>query len=122
MILGTAGAIKNTADFWDNQPVMVINSDIFTDIDLRKVYDFHLSHNHQATLVLHDCAEFNNVLVDKNDFITGILDQGKEAKVGQTRKLAFTGIQVLDPEVLRLIPDGVFSSSVNVYRKLILSR
>lgn len=121
VILGTAGAIKNTADFWDNQPVMVINSDIFTDIDLRKVYDFHLSHNHQATLVLHDCAEFNNVLVDKNDFITGILDQGKEAKVGQTRKLAFTGIQVLDPEVLRLIPDGVFSSSVNVYRKLILS-
>jgi len=121
VILGTAGAIKNAADFWDNQPVMVINSDIFTDIDLRKVYDFHLSHNYQATLVLYDCAEFNNVLVDKNDFITGILDQGKEAKVGQTRKLTFTGIQVLDPEVLGLIPDGVFSSSVNIYKKLILS-
>ena len=121
VILGTAGAIKNAADFWDNQPVMVINSDIFTDIDLWKVYDFHLSHNHQATLVLHDCAEFNNVLVDKNDFITGILDQGKEAKVGQTRKLAFTGIQVLDPEILGLIPDRTFSDSIGVYRKLILS-
>ena len=121
VILGTAGAIKNAAYFWDTQPFMVINSDIVTDINLRKVYDFHLSHNHQATLVLHDCAEFNNVWVDKNDFITSIRDQGKEAKVGQTRKLAFTGIQVLDPGILELIPDRTFSGSVDVYKKLILS-
>lgn len=121
VILGTAGAIKNAVDFWDTQPFIVINSDIVTDIDLRKVYDFHLSHNHQATLVLHDCAEFNNVWVDKNDFITGFRDQGKEAKPDHTRKLTFTGIQVLDPEILGLIPDRVFSSSIDVYRKLILS-
>ncbi|MCK4467195.1 MAG: NTP transferase domain-containing protein, partial [Desulfobacterales bacterium] len=121
VILGTAGAIKNAAYFWDTQPFMVVNSDIVTDIDLRKVYDFHLSHNHHATLVLHDCAEFNNVLVDKNNFITGFQDQEKEAKAGRTRKLAFTGIQVLDPEILELIPGRIFSSSVGVYRKLILS-
>ncbi len=121
VILGTAGAIKNAAYFWDTQPFMVVNSDIVTDIDLRKVYDFHLSHNNHATLVLHDCAEFNNVLVDKKDFITGFQDQGKEAKAGRTRKLAFTGIQVLDPEILELIPDRIFSSSIGVYRKLILS-
>ena len=121
VILGTAGAIKNAAYFWDTQPFMVINSDIFTDIDLRKVYDFHLSHNHHATLVLHDCAEFNNVWVDKNDFITGFQDQGKEARPDHTRKLAFTGIQVLDPEILELIPDRIFSGSIGVYRKLILS-
>ena len=121
VILGTAGAIKNAAYFWDTQPFMVINSDIVTDIDLRKVYDFHLSHNHHATLVLHDCAEFNNVLVDKKDFITGFQDQGKEASSDHIRKLAFTGIQVLDPEILEFIPDRIFSGSVGVYRKLILS-
>jgi len=121
VILGTAGAIKNAADFWDNQPFMVINSDIVTDIDLRKVYDFHLSHNHQVTLVLHDCAEFNNVRVDKNNFITGIEAQGKETNLDYARKLTFTGIQVLDPEILEFIPDGIFSGSVGVYRKLILS-
>ena len=31
-ILGTGGAIKNVADFWDDNPFMVINSDIITDI------------------------------------------------------------------------------------------
>ncbi|OQX08058.1 MAG: aminoglycoside phosphotransferase, partial [Desulfobacteraceae bacterium IS3] len=41
-ILGTGGAIKNAADFLDNCPFMVINSDIYTDIDFLKVYDFHL--------------------------------------------------------------------------------
>ena len=121
VILGTAGAIKNAAYFWDTQPFMVINSDIVTDIDLRKVYDFHLSHNNHATLVLHDCAEFNNVLVDKKDFITDFQDQEKKASPDHTRKLAFTGIQVLDPETLELIPDKIFSGSVDVYKKLILS-
>ncbi|MDI6687890.1 MAG: sugar phosphate nucleotidyltransferase [Desulfobacterales bacterium] len=121
VILGTAGAIKNAADFWDNQPFMVINSDIVTDIDLREVYDFHLRHNHQATLVLNDCAEFNNVRIDKNNFITGIAAQGKEANLDYARELTFTGIQVLDPEILEFIPDGIFSCSIDVYRKLILS-
>ena len=31
-ILGTGGAIQNVADFWDNQPFMVINADIVADV------------------------------------------------------------------------------------------
>ena len=53
-ILGTGGAIKNVADFWDDRPFMVINSDILTDIDLLEVYNFHLSHKYTATLVFYD--------------------------------------------------------------------
>ena len=65
LILGTGGAIKNVADFWDDQPFMVINSDILTDIDLRDVYEFHLNHKYPATLVMHDYKEFNNVLISR---------------------------------------------------------
>jgi len=43
-ILGTGGAIKNVADFWDDQPFMVINADIVADIDLKEVYHAHCSH------------------------------------------------------------------------------
>ena len=68
-ILGTGGAIKNVADFWEDRPFMVINSDIITDIEFKKVYDFHLNHTHPATLVLHDDPEFNTVVVDRNGFI-----------------------------------------------------
>lgn len=131
-ILGTGGAIKNVADFWDNKPFMVINSDIVTDIDLEKVYDFHLNHHHPVTLVMHDDPEFNTVSIDHNGFITDFHEQvpsrtlpsspTSATKIQRSKKakmLTFTGIQVLDPEVLELIPDSVFSSSIDLYRKLI---
>ena len=37
-ILGTGGGIKNVEDFWDDDPFLVVNGDIFTDIDLERVY------------------------------------------------------------------------------------
>lgn len=128
-ILGTGGAIKNVADFWDDNPFMVINSDIVTDINLKKVYDFHLNHKHPATLVLHDYPRFNTVSINKNGFITYFHETtplpshpssgSNFYRPGETGKLTFTGIQVLDPQVLELIPDNIFSSSIDIYRELI---
>jgi aminoglycoside/choline kinase family phosphotransferase/dTDP-glucose pyrophosphorylase len=128
-ILGTGGAIKNVADFWDDHPFMVINSDIFTDIDLKKVYDFHLNHSYPVTLVLHDAPPFNSVSINKDGFVTKfhnsttlpshLASDSNIYRSGETRKLTFTGIQVMDPQVLELIPDNIFSSSIDIYRQLI---
>jgi len=128
-ILGTGGAIKNVADFWDDHPFMVINSDIVTDIDLKKVYEFHLNHNYPVTLVLHDDPRFNTVSVNKDGFITEFHDStplpsppasGPNIhRFGESEKLTFTGIQVLDPQVLERIPDNIFSNSIDIYRELI---
>ena len=119
VILGTGGAVKNVADFWDDNPFMVINSDIVTDIDLKKVYAFHLNHSCLATMVLHDYSEFNTISVSEDNFITGINEPEIKSASGYTKKLAFTGIQVLDPEVLGSIPDNIFSSSIDAYRNLL---
>ena len=37
-ILGTGGGIKNTEDFWNEEPFIVVNGDTLTDIDIKKVY------------------------------------------------------------------------------------
>ncbi len=121
-ILGTGGAIKNLGDFWDQQPFMVINSDIFTNIDLRLVYDFHQAHPYPATLVMHDWATFNNVTVTKGGMICAFNQGPPDAQEQGTVRLAFTGIQVLDPEVLDYIPAHVFYSSIDAYRQLIENR
>ncbi|MCP4369987.1 MAG: phosphotransferase [Deltaproteobacteria bacterium] len=116
VILGTGGGIKNVIDFFDNHPFMVVNSDIVTDIDLRKVYDYHLNHRHPVTLVLYDNHRFNSVSFNKNGFITNF---EKEPSIPSSSILTFTGIQVLDPVVFDFIPANVFSSIIDAYKKII---
>jgi len=118
-ILGTGGAIKNVSDFWDDKPFMVINSDIFTDVSLKSVYDFHLQHPYPATLVLCDDPEFNTVRVDPDGFVVAFENRNGRSLPQQNNALTFTGIQVLDPEVLALIPPGCYSSSIAAYAKLL---
>ena len=116
VILGTGGGIKNVIDFFDDQPFMVVNSDIVTDIDLRKVYDYHLNHKYPVTLVLYDNHTFNSVSFNKNGFITNF---EKESSIPSSAMLTFTGIQVINPEVFDFIPDNVFSSIIDAYKKMI---
>jgi aminoglycoside/choline kinase family phosphotransferase/dTDP-glucose pyrophosphorylase len=119
-IMGTGGAIRNLAAFWDVAPFMVINCDILTDIDLRAVYDFHCSHTLPATLVLTNAPEFNTVSVDRNNRISGfdVKNNGSDT----LQPLTFTGIQVLDPEIIEWIPDKPFVHSIDVYRHLIAAK
>lgn len=131
-ILGTGGAIKNVADFWNNTPFMVINSDIVTDIDFKGVYEFHLNHRHPATLVLHNDPEFNTVALNEDGFIQDFDERSSitdpsDSPINGSRlfesekyeRLTFTGIQVLNPELLELIPDNVFFSIIDCYKKLL---
>ena len=45
-------------------------------------------------------------------------DQSKNSGFEDTGKLTLTGIQVLNPEILSLIPDNAYYSIVDVYRTL----
>jgi aminoglycoside/choline kinase family phosphotransferase/dTDP-glucose pyrophosphorylase len=133
-ILGTGGAIKNIEDFWDDKPFLVVNGDIFTNIDFGEVYRFHLNHKHPVTLVLHDYPQFNHVWVDSTNHISGFghtapcppvaLDStrgaaGRMADAANGRQLAFTGIHVLDPQVLSFIPNETFYNIIHAYCEMI---
>jgi len=118
-ILGTGGAIKNVADFWDRQPFMVINADIVADIDLSEVYRTHCRQHPPATLVLCDDPVFNSVAVEKNKWIKGFRDRGQIAQQPAERLLTFTGIQVLEPRVLDYIPENRAFSSIDAYKKIL---
>ena len=118
-ILGTGGAIKNGSDFWDDRPFFVINGDIITDIDLKTVYDTHCGHDHPATLVLYDDPQFNTVTVDPDDFITDFKRSATPSLNKDDRQLTFTGIQVIDPDVMMLIPAKKFASSIDAYALLL---
>lgn len=117
-ILGTGGAIRNISDFWENDSLLVINADIVSDIDLAEVYGFHNTHPHPVTMVMHDYEQFNGVHVDTKDFITGF--RGKQCTQGN-RKLAFTGIHVLDRRVLDFLPPHGPAHIIDTYQRMIES-
>lgn len=126
VILGTGGAIRNIADWLDSRPFFVINSDVVTDLDLMGLYEFHLRHAHPATLVMHSHEAFNSVAVDAAGMIRNFYPgetADEQAVDGQTagghNRLAFTGIQVLDPGVIEAIPEKGAASSIDVYQSLL---
>jgi aminoglycoside/choline kinase family phosphotransferase/choline kinase len=118
-ILGTGGAIKNVADFWDNQPFMVVNADIVADIDLAEVYQAHCRHHPPATLVLCDDPAFNSVAVKQNKWISGFYDRADDSRQPPDDLLTFTGIQVLEPQILDYIPGNSFYSSIDAFKKIL---
>ncbi len=109
-ILGTGGAIKKVQDFWDQRPFLLFNVDVLTNIDLKAAWEAHLKTGAMATLVVHDHPRFNMVKVDDDLWIKGFHQSPKPGL------LAFTGIHVIDPRLLDLIPPNRFCSIIECYR------
>ncbi len=118
-ILGTGGGIKNSEDLFGENPFLVINSDIITDINLKTVYDFHMGHNYPVTLALCDHPEFNKVSLNKKKFIIAFRRKIPGNCSSPNKELAFTGIHIIDPEIFNLIPQNKFSDIIDIYIEML---
>ena len=114
-ILGTGGAIKNLSDFWDDDPFMVVNSDILFDTDLEAFRRYHLKGCSLATLMLCDHQMFNQVCVGPDNRISGF-EPGALPLEQKMKMLAFTGIQIIHPDLLDFIPVNRFASIIDAYK------
>jgi mannose-1-phosphate guanylyltransferase len=113
VLLGTGGGIRNVADFWDDRPFVVMNGDILSAIDLQRVVRSHHRGGAVATLVLTDEPRFNQVQVGPDGRILRFKNAPPDSS------LAFTGIQVLSPEVLDVIAPQKACSIIQSYERLI---
>jgi len=118
-ILGTGGAIKNISDFWQQGPLLIVNGDIVTDIDFHQVYQFHTSHCHPITMVMHDYPDFNGVSVNQKKFITEFGRVGQPTKTPLEKRLAYTCIQIVDHHILKMIPANTSCSIIDIYKKFL---
>ncbi len=112
MILGTGGGLRLALQYFRDEPVLVTNGDIYHTIDYREVYESHILKMVPITMVMHDYPRFNKVII-KNDRVAGF-DGGERGF-----RLAFTGLQVVNPEYLEQIPLGQTWSIIDFYRQLI---
>ena len=104
--LGTAGSVKNAQAHLD-EPFIVISGDALTDIDLARALQFHQDRKALATIVLTavpDPLEYGVVITSPEGAVQRFLEKPSWGEVFSDQ--VNTGIYVLDPQVLSLIPAG----------------
>ncbi len=102
---GTAGAVKAAAKYLKER-FLIISGDLLTDFDLTQVLNFHQSKKALATITLtsvKDPLQFGVVIADKKGRIVKFLEKPGWGEVFSDT--INTGIYVVEPEVLELIPE-----------------
>jgi len=108
-LLGTAGGVRGCADFFGDEPFLVISGDALTDIDLGALVARHRQSGGIATLAVKqvaDTREFGVVLHDREGRITGF--QEKPAPEEALSDLGNCGIYVFDPRIFEYFPERPF--------------
>ena len=107
--LGTAGAVKNAERFLYDS-FIVLNGDIFTDIDLNRMMQLHRENKAIASLALtpaEDPTIYGVVETDTQGRVRRFVEKPSRDKV--TTNMINAGIYILEPDTLSYIAPGTFS-------------
>jgi len=108
-LLGTAGGVRACAEFFGDEPFLVISGDALTDIDLTAFAARHREAGGIATLAVKrvaDTREYGVVLHDRDGRITGF--QEKPAPEEALSDLGNCGIYMFDPRIFDYFPETPF--------------
>jgi mannose-1-phosphate guanylyltransferase len=102
--LGTAGAVKNAARYLD-EAFLMLNGDIFTDLDITTMKDFHRRKKAKATIAttpVDDPTAYGLIETDVEGRITRFLEKPSLEEV--TTNMINAGTYILEPDILAQIP------------------
>ena len=109
-LLGTAGGVRNVADFFGDDPVVVVSGDALTDTDLNALVERHRSAGGIATLTVKkvpDTREYGVVIHDSEGRIEGF--QEKPDPADALSDVGNCGIYCFSPEIFEYFPDRPFA-------------
>ena len=105
--LGTAGGVKNCADFIGGEDVLVISGDAACDFDLAALWRAHRESGAAVTVALRRTSEplrYGLAVTDERGRIRSFIEKPDWPHV--VTDLVNTGIYVLSPRALDAIPAG----------------
>ncbi len=118
--LGSAGAAKNAERFLDGA-FLVLNSDIFSDLDFTAMLELHRRSGAKATIAttpVEDPTMYGLVESDDTGKVRRFLEKPKREEV--TTNMINAGAWFVDGEVLSRIPrDTTYSFERNVFPQLL---
>jgi len=121
--LGSAGAAKY-AEKYLNDTFLVINGDIFSDLDFKEMINSHRQRKAKITIAVipvEDPTSLGLVITDDNHRVNRFLEKPKLSEVGEySRYLINAGAWLVEPDVLSEIPSYTqFSFERDVFPKLV---
>ncbi|MBK5202361.1 MAG: nucleotidyltransferase family protein [Prolixibacteraceae bacterium] len=125
-LLGTGGGLKKAAPFLKgNEDILLINTDILTNINLNSLFSFHNLSKSLSTLVVRKRTTSRYLLFNNDNYLTGWENiktgEKKIARpdtINKSRPYAFSGIQIVSPKILSLITENGFFSIIDLYLRL----
>ena len=129
VLLDTGGGLKKAAWFFlentrsEAEPFLLHNVDVISSIDLGQMIQAHKEKQSLATLAVHKRESSRQLLFDEHGKLCGRrAGRDREPEIVRTatklEPLAFSGIHVISPRLLKMISeDGVFSI-IDAYLRL----
>ena len=123
VLLDTGGGIRKASSFFENsdEPFLVHNVDILSNVDLKELYDYHLQTDGLATLLVSQRKTSRYLLLDAEKRLCGWINkdtgqvkpEGLHYEQSLFQEYAFSGIHVLSPAIFQLMEvplwEGKFS-------------
>ncbi len=110
MLLDTGGGLKNAAGFLKDEPFLVVNADIVTNLNLAEMVKFHLENSFLATLAVQIRESSRQMMFNDQNLLSGWRNHqtGEEIISRVTEKptfYSFSGIHVINPEIFEFMPE-----------------
>ncbi len=124
LLLDTGGGIKKAASFFDDgKPFLVHNVDIMSNIDLLALYNYNLDTKAMATLACKQRESSRYFLFNEEQRLCGWENtKSGEQKIAiptvSPNRMAFSGIHIIRPELVRQITQTGAFSIVDSYLQL----
>ena len=119
-ILGTGGGIGRMADLLCAERYLVVNGDCVVELDPAALLDHHRRSGARATMLLapHPGNDFTSLVLDTDGTVQRI---GRWERPGAKEGIPciFTGVHVLESEVIGLLPHGPSCVVGTAYRQLL---
>lgn len=115
LLLDTGGALKKAAHLLSEGSILIHNVDILTDLDLNRLFEEHHISGNIATLCVKDQPSDRVFLFDEKQTLCGWRNNSTGDEIisrvtSVCKPMSFTGIHILTPEFVKLLPqEGVFS-------------
>ncbi len=112
LLLDTGGGLLKARPFLDgNEPFIIQNADILTDLNLHEMYRYHMEHQALATLLVKERVTQRYLLFNDQNSLNGWINKstgetkpaGVDYKQGVYQELAFGGVHVISPLIFDLL-------------------